>query len=92
MTEPRDARWTYRQRICDPRFAAFVLLIAAGALLGAAVFGYDLGAVAFALVLGVGIVLLALPPWRDPKHGPAAGAGVLCGGALLVLVLAWLLR
>ena len=92
MTEPSEARWTYRQRARDPRFPAVVLLMAAGASLGAAVFGYDLGAVVSALVVGSGVALLALPPWRDPRHGPAAGAAVLCVGALLVLVLAQLLR
>jgi hypothetical protein len=60
--------------------------------LAGSIFGFDLGPVIFATVAGSGIGLLALPPWQDPKHPPAAGAAVLGVAALIALTAAWLLR
>lgn len=87
-----DERWTWRERAHDPRFFGFLALLLASAVLASAVFGLDTGAALFTVTFGVVVVLFALPPWRDPKHGPAAGAAVLCGGAALMLALAWVVR
>lgn len=92
MSEPVGERWTWRERIRDPRFFGFAALLLASALLASAVFGFDAGAAVFTITLGVVVVLFTLPPWQDPKHRPAAGGAVLGGGAVLLLALAWLMR
>ncbi len=76
----------------DPRLPALVTLILANVVLAAAALGFDAGAAFITIIAGVVLTLLALPPWRDTSHGPAAGAAVLAGFGVLVLALAWLLR
>lgn len=92
MTEPTWERWTWCQRVRDPRFPAFVALVTASAVLASAVFGFNHGSAVFSIGVAVGVALFALPSWRDTKHGPGAGAVVLGGGAVLVLAIAWLVR
>jgi len=65
-------------------------LLAASAVLASALFGIDLASATVSVAVGIGIALVALPPWRDARHGPASGAAVLLSGALLVLTVAWL--
>jgi hypothetical protein len=66
-----------------------VCLGVGGGVLGSAVYGDRGGSV----VLGVAVVTLVcaaialavLPRWRDPKHGPGAGAAILYAGAAITL-------
>lgn len=89
------AAWSWRQRGRDPRFAALLLLAAAAGFLASALFG----GLAVHRVVGIAIVvaafavigLVVLPPWRDPKHGPAAAAALLGGVAAVVVLLGFLL-
>lgn len=92
MPESSDERWTWRERVQDPRFLGLLVLLMASAVLASAVFGFDVGAAVFTITLGGVVGLFTLPPWRDPKHGPGAGGAVLGGGAVLLLALAWFVR
>jgi hypothetical protein len=88
--------WGWRQRIVDPRFPAMVCLGVGGGVLGGAVYG-DSGmsavlGVAMVTLLCAAIALAVLPRWRDPKHGPVAGAAVLYAGAVITLVSGLLAR
>jgi hypothetical protein len=88
--------WGWRQRIVDPRFPAMVCLGAGGGVLGSAVFGDNGGSA----VVGIGLVslvcaavaLAVLPRWRNPQHGPVAGAAVVYAGAVITLVAGLLAR
>lgn len=92
MPEPTDTRWSWRERVRDPRFLGILALLLASAVLASAVLGFDAGAATFAITVGASAALFALPRWRDPKHRPAAGAAILCGGAALMLALALVVR
>jgi hypothetical protein len=84
--------WTWRQRVRDPRFPALLCLVLAGALLASAVFGFDTVGLVLVVFVGGLIAVFALPRWRDPSHGPRAGATVLMAAALLVGLGAWFLK
>lgn len=85
-----SADWTWRQRMRDPRFPAVLALGVAGALLGAAVFGFSWPPILLCVGAAGAAGLVILPQWRDPKRGPRAGAGVLYAGATVTAVLALL--
>lgn len=92
MPESSDERWTWRERLQDPRFFGLLALLLASAVLASAVFGFDAGAVILTVTVGGVVGFFALSPWQDPKHGPGAGGAVLGGGAVLLLALAWFVR
>jgi hypothetical protein len=87
---PTRSTWGWRQRIVDPRFPAMVALGVCSGVLGTAVFGGGTGSAVLGVALITAVSALAglavLPPWRDPKHGPVAGAAVLYAGAAITLV------
>jgi hypothetical protein len=66
-----------------------VAALAAG-VFAAAFSGFDWGALAFVLIVTATMSLSVLPRWRDPQHSPIAGATVLCAGAAVTTVIAYL--
>ena len=82
------APWTWRQRLRDPRYPAFLAVGLGGSLLGAAGFGFAWPPTVLVVAVTAAIGLRALPRWRDTKHGPRAGAAVLYVGAASFVLLA----
>lgn len=85
--DEEPAPWTWRQRMRDPRYPAFLAVGFGGSLLGAAIFGFSWPPLVLCLTVMAAMGLCALPRWRDTKHGPRAGAGVLWAGAAVAVLL-----
>lgn len=87
----------WRQRMRDPRLGGVLALIASGMFLAgfgawlASAWTTILVALIAAALLAVPLAAM-LPPWRDPKHTVAAGAGVLYAAAAICVVAALIIR
>jgi hypothetical protein len=68
-----------------------VLTLAVAGAVPVAFSAFDWGALAFVLIMAATVGLSRLPRWRDPKHGPIAGAMVLCAGAAAISLSAYLI-